>query len=371
MSTEIWALKEVLSKINLQSDPVLILDMGKIKTKFFLFYNQVPVLVKEFFFPAEELSHLVHLNQGVSGRIVDPAFNERLKDLTNEIHQMNLIAKANCQKHIQYIGLTGFFACLPGLDRTIASLVDIPTSFFRPLEAFCPGQSFSLEQEMEFGMASVFAGCTVGLGKNQILNFRKKSFRKHLETGSIDWQSFARPAFVSSLVFGVMFFSLFVQSVVLSRSLKNADQNLEKTVKVVLSKTKGSTLKDLIKDPQKLKKALDAELMSKKKAEKLFSSSSFSFVGVLKKLSEVIPKTLSVNMLNFQFGFQEKDSYLNEHPKDVLLSFAVSSDQYGDVLSDLIKKEFYFLKKEEPTSVILGENEKQIKLTFVGQWKED
>lgn len=182
---------------------------------------------------------------------------------------------------------------------------------------------------------------------------------------------------MAAAVLGVLMVSLVIQDRVYSSRMEDLDNRLEKSMRSFFGYLAKSALKTYLSDPKKLREAIQKELQTERDYAALLNSNPTSPLELLNTLSQRIPKSLMVDMIQTSIGAAPESSYASTLTtalpnQTVALTFLVGSPDDVGILETQLGRILNDLKKTEPEKAAspFGDGIRW-KVQFTGKPKEE
>ncbi len=403
MTTEAWAYRTLLNRVlgtQSQEAPVLLAQLGHEKSTFYLHWRGAPALTHEIPWGGRELTAAICSQYGITleqaeGAKLDRGFvstsdiqsditpeqsefseclEKSLQTLIVELKQVELMCRSVTRHSIHAIYLAGGTSLLPGLGGWIEERVKTPT---RPLLALSSmtssGVTYSDQTDARFLLAASLTLSQVGSDRTQCLNFRKKKFVKENRSREINFTALKKPLLAVGMVFFCLFLSLIVQSSVHRSQLKTVNTQLERSVRSFFGQISSGGLRAYMSNTNVLRTSINKELIKQRELSRLFGPNSRSPIDFLNSLSSVIPKDVTVDLVQFQSGIPPSDSFVgSEQNTTSSLTFLVTNPQSIEKLANSINGKINHMQRSKTEEVATAEAiSKKWKITFSGKPTED
>jgi type IV pilus assembly protein PilM len=235
-------------------------------------------------------------------------FSQILEDvaapLIREIKQTLIAYKTQYHHTAKSIYLTGGGSLIPNLSLYFEEQIQIPVYPFQPLSKII-GPSLQLSETTESRIVNA-VGLSLSLikpDKQKLINFRKDEFAKATSPlGSFNFKASRRTILIATLATLFILVNLVVQYFILSSKLTAQEDKFEKVVKSILGAVSPTVMNNYKSSPSRLKTAVSKELEKYSSAQPAKVTPALSGFDVLNKVSQVIPRdmTLDVSLFNFK-----------------------------------------------------------------------
>jgi len=356
-----------------QLQPVLFIQMGHQKTRYYLHWKTKIVLLHEIHWGGWHLTNSIAQEYQMPCEeaeafkrqlILDDSWKQaqaHFRDLVFGIKKVQILAHSLLNEAIGSIYLAGGTALLRGLCPWLAELTEIPTSLLPSFRCLGIPSSYTEEKEAKFSLAMALAW-NAG-NRSQLVNFRKGVFAPVSQAKSVDLQGLRRPLIAFVVVIFSLFSSLFVQSQLTKTRLEETNAVLEKNIRSFFGVLSPSAVKTYLKSPQTLKSAIQKELIQHRALNLLFSFNPQSPLELLNKISLAIPKDIVSDLIEFQSGSLSADASRSEDRKTVL-SFLVTNPQMVERLMSALSAPLTDLEKDKVAETQIKDAEHLVK-----KWK--
>ncbi len=380
ITTEAWSYHLLFNRIakKIQSDvvPILFMQMGHSKTTLFVYWKSTPLLIREIQWGGRLITESIAKHHGVSieqaeSMKLSPSLSFDIDGLlgldifANELKCFELTAKNIIHRNIGHFYFAGGSSLFPGWQTWFEQRLHMsvqPVMALNHLMSLSPvgsGQmpsvSYPVDVNAKFLGAVAVATSAVGSLRSTSINFRKGVWAKIDHTKKLDWKFFKKPLLVFCFLSCSLWVSLMIQSKIYQNRLKKTQVRLEVGVRTIFGDLSSSALKTYVNNTSMLRSSIQKELFKKRELFKIFSShSSMSGLNFLNTLSEKIPKTVVVDLIQVQIGISRLESFMNEKTiPTASLTFLVKNPQMIEKLTLLLEGEFHSMKKSTVESVIL------------------
>ncbi len=384
ITTDAWAYRSLFSRLNPNpdtSEPLLLLGIEKQKTFFYIHHKGRPVLYREINFGLKTIEH--HLEEklgatqseikkwihdiGVSG--VDERVSEAIADalelLVPELKQTELAARAILKTSIEQIYVTGEGALIPGLIEWLEGAAYKKTSLFQPLSQLSSGKvNYSGPSEIRYSKALALAMTMVPIDKLPVLNLRKGAFSKSAGSSASSLDLIKRPLPYLLLTSFIFFGTKAIEYNYYSNKLSDSEDTLKKAVKGYFGGIADSAIRTYLADTEKLKKTVLTDLTKQRELAKLFVPNANSPFDFLRNISSKIGKDTVVDLVHFEAGAENTESYKENKPFNVNLTFVAANAQGLAKLTDTLEKGMGL--KKGPSEEINRDGLKGFKISYSG-----
>ena len=387
ITTDAWAYRCLFSRLHKplqkgESGPTsLLIGLERHKTFFYVNSQDRPILYREIPFGlvsierrleeklsgnSEEIRSWIQ-DIGVTGinEEVSDEITEVLEFLIPEIKQIELASRSQTKSPIDEIFITGEGSLLPGFMEWLQESLQLQCTFFRPLSLLSGAQvSYSDLSEVRYAKALALAMTAVPADKIPVLNLRKGPFVKSGSEENSPIELIKKPLpylLITSLVF---FATKTIEYNYYKGRLSDADDALKRVVKSYYGGVSDNAIRNHLANPSGLKKEIQSDLMKERELAKLFAPNSNSPLDLLRVLSEKITRDVVVDMVNFDSGSDNTESFSDNKTLKTSLSFLVSNAQTISKLSEILEKNFGF--KRGNSEELTREGRKVFRVVFSG-----
>jgi|GEM_PF-828077 len=403
LTTEAWAYRTFLNKalhIESRENPTLLIQMGESRTVLYAHYNSAPLLCREIAWGGRDLTlaiaqhYKIPLEEAEKGKldhgfVVSPTLqqdvtreqnefslvmSEPLLPFLAEIKQALLSCKNLAHSAVSEILVSGGTSVLPGLVRVIQENTGVATRKIQALSSLTPsGITYSEEADSKFLLAASLALSIAGSDRASTINFRTGKYSKHgRSTAQVNMDLLRKPILAAVAITACLLASVITQSYVYKSRLKEADSQLEKSVKGFFGQISAGAVRTYLSNPANLRTQVNKELTKQRELAKLTTPNPHSSLEFLRELSATVSREVVVDMIRYQVGSSETASFLK--PEDATASFAflVASLPAVDKLTSMLSTKVTGLEKtkvEEVASVDGGP--KKFRVTYTGKLSED
>lgn len=381
ITTDAWAYRSLFTRLNTGEEPIMLVGIEANKTIFYIHHKNRPILYREVPIGVRSIERYLAENMGanpseiqswiqdvgVSGidQNVSNAIGDVLELLLPEIRQTELAARATLKDPIHQIFITGQGALMPGFSQWLETALERQVSLFRPLSQLSSGQvAYSDLSEVRYAKALALAMTTISADKLQPINLRKGVYSKTAGEANSTLDLIKKPLpyiLITALVF---FATKTIEYNYYKNKLSEADDTLKRSVKTYFGGISDNVLRTYMADIPKLKKNIQTDLAKERELSKLFTANPNSPIDFLKNLSQKIGKDVVVDMIQFEAGNENVESYKENRPIRGSLTFLVSSVQGLQKLNELVEKGFNFRKGS--SEEITQEGRKVFRITYTG-----
>ncbi|MBI2711855.1 MAG: pilus assembly protein PilM [Bdellovibrio sp.] len=404
VTTEPWAYRMLLNKIfvnNSPATPVLLMNIGRDKTVFYVQNKDIPVFVREIAWGGGDLTQAIMNKFGLSKEQAEAAkldrgvilsstdhqevtpehleMSECLREalsqsLGNELRQVALMTNNLAGQGPGQIYLAGSTALLSGLTHWMQEQLQVPAQILPSLSSITSsGVTYSDQSNATFPLAAALALCMVSTNRNNSINFRKGEFSKSGKNRELNLKILRKPLIATAIVVTTLLLSLTIQSAVYRSKMETTQAALEKNVRTFFGAPSANTVRTYMINTNNLRKAINKELDKQRELARLFGPNPRSPTDYLHLLSKTIPKDLVVDMTYFQSGTPTSDSYVSgTGPAATQMTFLVSNPQNLERLNSLLGDKVAGLQRGKTEETVLeGEAQKKWKVTFSGKPVEE
>jgi len=381
ITTDAWAYRSLMSRLNMGQEPVLMIGIDADRTFFYVHHRNRPVLYREVALGVRTIErHLAETmgasqneiqawirDVGVTGidEQVSNAISDILELLLPEMKQTELAARASLKDPIPLVLVTGEGALIPGLMNWLESAFEKRVELFRPFSQLSSGQvNYSDMTEIKFAKALALAMTAIPADKLPALNLRKGPFSKTSDEGdtALDWIKKPLPyVFITAAVF---FSTKTIEYNYYQSKLNESEDTLKRSVKSYFGGVSDNVARIYLSDPAKLKRNIEADLTREREFSKLLTPNPNSPLDFLKNLSQQIGKDVVVDLVSFDAGSDNHSPYRENQPFKATLSFIVSNAQVMAKLTELVEKNFNL--KHGQSESVTHDGHPAFKITYSG-----
>ncbi len=400
VTTEAWALRALMNRVlasQVETAPVLLVDIGHTRTLLYFHHKGVPILAREIpiggrdFTLAIQEKYKVGQEQAEAaklehGFVLPPsqrgqataeqsefsnAVETPLSDLVREIRHANLVGKNLSHELPAHLFLCGGGAQLPGLGRYLEEEVKVPVQSLKSLSSVTSsGVAYSEQADSSFGLAAGLALSLVGQEKSLLLNLRTGEFSKN--GGSrINWSRLKGPMIAAGLIATSLLVSVVVQNTVYRGRMKSLDSQLERQVKSFFGSVSSSALRTYLSNPTTLKKEIQRELSRRREAAALMEPNKHSPLRFVREISSGISKDIVVDLIQLQVGAATTSTYAARENPAISMTFWVTNPQIIERLSGMLEKRMTGFSRSKVEETVLPDQSKRWKVVFGGRPMEE
>lgn len=398
LTTESWAIRGLHQKLSsdLPTDEnYLLVDCGETRTVFHALYNGIPVVNREVIWGGRNLTQALAQKYGQNDQLAEKskldhgfiltqdqratATTEQVElsdtlyqpflDLIWEVRQAEFAFKSATGQSLTKIYVTGGASLLPGFARTIEEAIGTPVRPFRALSQIAgTGVTYSEQTDATHSLALAVALSFVSTDRGQTLNFRRGDFSKRQRAVQIDASELKYPIAMGGAFFLCAMLSLGIQTYVYKNRLDETEKRLEKNIKTFFGQVSPTLVKSYLKNPALLKTKIKEEKTKVENFSKLAEPNANSPLQYLNRLSQTVPKAITVDLVKYQAGVASDAPFDPTDPGDAELVFLVENPAQAKQLSDLLKSQNpdFALSTPEETKSPDG---KRFKITAKGKRK--
>jgi Tfp pilus assembly PilM family ATPase len=381
ITTDAWAYRSLFSRLNVGNEPVMLIGFEHNKTFFYIHHKNRPVLYREVPIGMKTIErHLAESmgasnneiqswirDVGVSGidEEVSNAISDILELLVPEIKQTELAARASLKDSINQIYVTGEGALMPGFLLWLENASEKRVSLFTPFSQLSSGQvQYSEVTEVRYAKALALAMTVIPADKLQPLNLRKGIFSKTSAQTDSMLDLVKKPLPYIIITAAVFFATKTIEYNYYKSKLAESDDTLKRAVKTYFGGVSDNVVRTYLADVGKLKKNIQADLAKERELSKLLTANPNSPFDFLKTLSQKIGKDVVVDLIQFDSGSENNESYKENKPMRATLSFVVANAQVLARLNDTVEKNFNL--KRGNSEEITQEGQKAFRISYTG-----
>jgi type IV pilus assembly protein PilM len=332
ITTEAWAIRNYLSKVLSAGDhahPIAVVDIGASRTLVTIQHKGVPIVVREIAWGGNDLTSRIsekyelpweqaEKNKIDHGFVLPPGGThevspeqqalsdlivEQLQSWVLEFKQIELTTKSLTHQPLKEILLTGGASLMPGLDKTLEALCEIPVTPLRTLSrAATGGVTYSEPADALFLVALSTALCLTGSDRNNVIQFRKGGFARQSASALLDWTALKKPLITAAAVMASFLISVFVEMSTTRTQIEELDGRIEKSLKQFYGQISSNAIRGYLANPPSLTAAVKKELDKSRDISKLYLPNPKNPLDFLKELSSAVPKDVIVDLQTFKLG---------------------------------------------------------------------
>jgi Tfp pilus assembly PilM family ATPase len=381
ITTDAWAYRSLMTRLNIGNDPVMLMGFERNKIFFYIHHKNRPVLYREVAIGVKTIERYLAENMGanqseiqtwirdvgVTGidEQVSNAISDVLELMVPEIKQTELGARATLKDAITQIFVTGEGALMPGFMQWLEAATEKRVSLFTPFSQLSSGQvNYSEMTEIRYAKALALAMTVIPADKLQSINLRKGPFSKTSAETNNALDLIKKPLPYIIITAAVFFATKTIEYNYYKSKLAESDDTLKRAVKTYFGGVSDNVVRTYLSDPAKLKKNVQTDLAKERELSKLFTPNPNSPFDLLKNLSSKIGKDVVIDMIQFDSGTDNVESYKENRPIRTSLAFVVANAQVLARLNELVEKNFNL--KRGSSEEITQEGRKLLRITYSG-----
>jgi type IV pilus assembly protein PilM len=362
--------------------PVLLVQMGHLKTTFYLHWKGAPALIRDIAWGGNDLNialckrYEMTLEEAETAKIdrgfvssaestIDQSSEQtefsqclesELEYFLQELKQVDLMCRKVAHQHIGWIYLGGGTALLPGIAGWIAEKMKTPTKQLLSLSSMTTsGVTYSHTTDARFILAAALTLTQIGADRAVCINFRKGEFSKNSRSNAINLAAFKKPLIAAGIIGFSLFTSLVVQSSVYRSQLKTVDIQLERSVRSFFGQMSSSGLKTYMSNIKVLQSSISKELNKQRELMKLYAPDPHSPLEFLNSISSTIPKDIVSDLAQFQSGGPTAEPFAAvEKGSTASLTFLVTNPQNAEKLANLLNKKMSHMERSKLEEVTVS-----------------
>lgn len=321
-----------------------------------------------FVLPVSQLSQVSDDQREFSSCVYDA-----LQELFRDIKQVDLSCKNLTGSRVGLIYLTGGTSLLPGLPATLSEDLKVTVQPLRALSSMGgSGVTYSEETDAKFALASATALAYVSSERPFLLNFRKGEFAKVGKAHEIDLSLAKKPLKTLGIASAIILVLLGVESTMYDQRLKEANSQLEKSVKSFFGGLSSSALRSYLANTKSLQRNIDGELNKERELVKLLSPNLSSPYETLRDLSQSVPRDITTDLMRYSVGSSTSVPFGSPEAAEsnVELEFWVANPQIAERLTNIVQGKLQSFQKSELSEVTGKDGTKRWKITYTGKLTE-
>jgi type IV pilus assembly protein PilM len=309
-----------------QAGPILLLDMGHLKTNIAIMQENHLVLFRSIAWGGWAMTQAISAALGISVEEAEQKKSHELKlyeqtdvGISQESGSVELVGaatqalstfiaeishslvsfRAQFKTEVSSVLLTGGTSRTQGIDDYLSSALNLPVNFFRPFQELKLGREVDLSQEMRFGEA--LGRSYVFTRKSALLfNFRKADMAKGTsltEVGTLIQNPNVLRLLKYAGVFAlILFLYVMIASPLAEEEAKKANTEVTKVFQETFHSVPTKIRTGLTNNPQELKKFIDQKNNEMEQKLKMLSKRRIPVLGIVKSISDSFPPTVKVDV---------------------------------------------------------------------------
>ncbi|MBN20636.1 MAG: hypothetical protein CL678_05045 [Bdellovibrionaceae bacterium] len=394
--TESWVYRTLLNRTlndEEKASPKLLVHMGKTDTTIYIHWKNYPIVCRKVAWGGQHLTRAIIEKYEVSEEEAEKAkldngfilssqqretatvdqreFSDTLLQATRplllEMRQAELTCKNLTHENISSIYMSGGPSLLPGLRVAIEEELGIHTQPFKALSLLSTsGMTYSEATDAGFLLAASTGLCLVGPERTHLIDLRQGEFEKGADDQSWSLKNLKYPLLSVGAITLCFFLGTCVESHLYQSRIASQESRLEKAVRQFFGNLGRTAVKRKMKNSRKLKKSVQAEISKYQGLAELTLSNPTTPLRFLKKLSQIVPKNVVVDMTEFSVG-TVGSSFEKGTPGKAQVSFLIHEQEKIPELSSILNGLFVKMTTSKPVKIKLKEKNKDLwKITFSG-----
>jgi len=386
LTTEPWSYRVLMGHIVPETSeefahPILVADLGHARSNLHVLWKGVPyvdrelewggrdlteALVKKFKIPYDqaEVAKLDHgfvlpqsQKEGATPDQIEFAdtLYQLVLDLIWEIQQVEFTFKSKTGKSLGTVYICGGTSLLPGLIPVLEEALSMPVKPLHGLSGVSKsGVTYSEQTDATFGLACSLGLSMIGDERSHAINFRKGVFSKKGIAAQLDLAAFKKPL-ASLAIIGLCFSLSYVfRSTIFESKSKEIDSQLEKNIKNFFGKIGKGTLKNYLRDRDKLKKEIKSSLDETRELAALRTPNKKSPLLFLKAIAQATPRGQKIELLEYKVGSAPLKPFKEGAKNTVKLTFLVPKKELIESLKSSLASKIDSIEVSKPSSVGMG-----------------
>jgi hypothetical protein len=217
-------------------------------------------------------------------------------------------------------------------------------------------------------LVSGLALTAAGIDRTTPINFRKTEFAKQGRAVNFNLKLLKKPMIAAAIIAVSLLSSLIIQSSVYQSRLASTNSQMEKSIRAFYGgQIASSAVRSYLTNPSALRSSVKAELNKQREMSRLLSPNPRSPLDFLAQLSTSIPKSIVVDLVNFQSGTPTNEPSAAKSPPSASLTFLVSNPQMAEKLASTLTPRLGNMKRGKMEEAGGAEGAgKKWKITFNG-----
>ena len=366
VTTETWAYKTLFNHILSKSDqenPVLLIQIGKRSSTYYVHWLGFPVLSREVNWGGDDVTQALAERYSIGPEDAERAkidngfvlpeeqrasatpeqaefsdsISETLQKILFEIRQADLTCSNVTHRGISAIYLAGGASLLPGLRAVIEERSQIRTVPLQGMSAVAmSGVTYSEHTDATFALAVGAALCQVGPERSSVVNLRKGDLSRQRGPGALTAEALRKPAYGAAAVLVSMIASLVVQNMTYEDRITEIDARLERSLRTFLGTLSKSAFTTYLSNSKRVRERVDGDIDKQRKLGALLGPNPKSPVDFLREVSARVPSSVVVDLVKFTVGSAREQPYQADAPAKASLTFIVKDPQTAERLTGAI-----------------------------------
>lgn len=286
-----------------------------------------------------------------------------LENFRVELLQIDLAARSITQSSVSQVLLVGEAALMPGLDAWIQTIIERPTSLFRPLSLLSAGKvNYSDVTEASYSRllgVALAAGPHLKVGP---INLRRGEFAKSgaeeelLRRLAVQIGPSLAIAATVALSVGVIEYLYF------SKKIESSEDALVASVRSYYGGLAEGAARTKIAARDKLRRSIDEEVKRERELSKISTPSPRTPAQTLREMSANLPRDIVAELQRYHVGQDAAQGYKSDAAFGYRVTYRVANAQMEARLTQYLEQTYQLKKVETKSEVIDGE--KKTLLTY-------